>query len=80
MTGLIDWFRQNVIKNRLGNITFSLDKGWKTQGTLVFLPADPKARWYLLSGLNFTQHTLALASIQDTECSMPVDHNLTVKD
>ena len=43
------------------------------------LPAEPNDKWHLLSGLNFTQHTLALASKQATECSMSVDHNLTVE-
>ena len=44
------------------------------------IPAEPKDKWYLLSGLNLTQHTLALASKQATECSMSVDHNLTEKE
>lgn len=41
------------------------------------LPAQPKARWYLEVGLNFTQQTLALASMLATELSRLVDHNFT---
>ena len=46
-------------------------------GRLIFIPAEPNDKWYLLSGLNLTQHTLALASKHATECSMLVDHSLT---
>lgn len=41
------------------------------------LPAEPKARLYILEGLNLTQQTLAFASIQVTEFSLFVDHILT---
>ena len=40
-------------------------------------PAEPKARWKRLSGLNLTQQTLALASRLATECSALVDHSFT---
>lgn len=43
----------------------------------LLVPAQPKARWYLEVGLNFTQQTLALASMLATELSRLVDHNLT---
>lgn len=42
-----------------------------------YLPAQPKARWYLEDGLNLTQHTLALASMLATELSKLVDHSFT---
>lgn len=43
------------------------------------IPAEPKAKWKLLSGLNFTQHTLALASSEVIEWSIFVDQILTKK-
>lgn len=45
--------------------------------TILILPAQPKARWYLEVGLNLTQQTLALASMLATELSRLVDHNFT---
>ena len=42
-----------------------------------FLPAQPKAKWYLEEGLNLTQHTLAFASMLATELSRLVDHSFT---
>ena len=42
-----------------------------------FLPAQPKAKWYLEEGMNLTQHTLAFASMLATELSRLVDHSFT---
>lgn len=57
------------------------NKGRKKQNPFApnpfYLPAQPKARWYLEDGLNFTQHTLALASMLATELSKLVDHSFT---
>ena len=40
-------------------------------------PAEPKAIWYFVAGLNLTQHTFALASNVATECSIFVAHSFT---
>lgn len=49
----------------------------RRQSRFNFLPAQPKAKWYLEEGLNLTQHTLAFASMLATELSRLVDHSFT---
>lgn len=46
---------------------------------ILILPAEPNAKWYLLSGLNLTQQTFALASKQAIEFSALIDQSFTEK-
>lgn len=70
---LIDKAEENSIYMYIYNVEGTVS----TDPIVLILPAEPNAKWYLLSGLNLTQQTFALASRQAIEFSALIDQSFT---